>query len=108
MTIRGNILATAREYTEEDRNASYGDPFLQLGLAGELKELLRNHYLNWGQRNIGPAEWEAIDMDCTKLSRIVLGQYTPDNYIDLVAYSAIAGECAARFQKLLDERNTED
>lgn len=108
MTIRGNILATAREYTEEDRNKEYGDPYPQLGLAGLLKALLREHHSVHGLRMLGPAEWEAIDMICTKISRVILGQVKQDTYIDLAAYAAIAGECAARFGKLNEQQNTED
>ena len=108
MTIRGNILELARQATDNDRNREYGDPYFQLGLAGDLKFLLRLQHREIGLRQIGNAEWEAIDMVCTKLSRVVLGQVKRDTYIDLAAYAAIAGECAARFEKFNEQQNTED
>ncbi len=94
-TRRGEILATARDLTEGDRNKAYGDPSVQLGLAGSLKAVAHNAHIASGRRAISAAEWEAIDMVLSKVSRIVLGpECRPDNYVDLAAYAAIAGEIA--------------
>ncbi len=94
-TRRGEILATARALTEGDRNRAYGDPSLQLGLAGSLKAVAHNAHTASGNRTISAAEWEAIDMALSKVSRIVLGpEYRADNYVDTAAYAAIAGEIA--------------
>ncbi len=90
-TVRGGILGDARKATEGDRNKSYGDPSVQLGLAGELKALVRGRM----KREVGPAEMEALDMVLTKLSRAVIGSEPGrDTYVDGAAYFAIAGECA--------------
>lgn len=92
---RDFILDTAREATMGDRNRTHGDPMDNLGLAGELKVLFRT-YARKAMRPISAAEQEAIDLCLTKISRIAVGSLNPDNYIDLAAYAAIAGEAATR------------
>lgn len=95
LSPRECILKTALDYTCGDRNASYGDPTVQLGLAGHLKGLVWEYYAQNGSRLIVPAEREAIDMILTKLSRLIVGpEPGQDTYIDLAAYAAIAGEAA--------------
>lgn len=95
-TVRGAILNHARGLTEGDRNQAYGDPKVQLTLAGELKAAAHHaHEHGVGTRVISNAEWEAIDMLLSKVSRIVMGpEVRRDNYVDAAAYAAIAGECA--------------
>lgn len=94
-TRRGEILRTAIVLTEGDRNQAYGSPDVQLGLAGSLKAVAHNAHAASGRRAISAAEWEAIDMVLSKVSRIVLGPACrADNYIDAAAYAAIAGEIA--------------
>lgn len=95
MTPRGKILRTAASLTEGDRDKTYGDPKVNMALAGTWKREARRVHNLFGLRNISPAEWEGIDMALTKLSRIVCGSNVHlDNYIDLVCYGAITGECA--------------
>ena len=94
-TRRGKILLEAKNLTEGDRNRTYGDPAVQLSLAGELKAVVHNAHMASGKRAISAAEWEAIDMVLSKVSRIVLGpKARTDSYVDLAAYAAIAGEIA--------------
>ncbi len=105
-TVRGEILGDAREATEGDRDKAYGDPSVQLGLAGELKALVRSRM----KRDVGPAEMEALDMVLTKLSRAVIGSEPGrDTYVDGAAYFAIAGECALlqTAAKLVEQRRRE-
>ena len=100
LPVRGQLLALASEATCGQRNLAYGDPSVQLALAGQLKHLCHS-FFHAGKdvRHIKAAEWEAIDMCLTKLSRIVMGPViTKDTYIDLAAYAAIAGECALKDQ----------
>ena len=94
-TERGNILRDACAATEGDRNGMYGDPTKQLGLAGRLKRMMRGS----AEREIGPAEMEALDMVLIKISRAVVGASPGrDTYVDGAAYFAIAGECAAAWE----------
>lgn len=88
---RVRILMTGAEITAGARNKSYGDPIDNLGLAGKVKQLLRDHCL----RTIGPAEQEALDMVVTKICRCYSGADPgEDTYVDGATYFAIAGEVA--------------
>lgn len=104
-TLRGRILNEARRATEGDRNRLYGDPVIQLELAGFLKAAARERYDEAGRpRTICDAEWEAIDSTLTKISRIILGPVVHrDSYVDAAAYMAIAGECALRSARLEEQ-----
>ena len=97
---RGFILDTAREITTSHRNKAYGEPDVNLGLAGRIKEILWDTYKKNCPRYITPGEREAIDLCVTKLSRIAVGALQPDNYIDLAAYAAIAGEIATKMENV--------
>lgn len=105
---REKILETAHKLVSEDRNRQYGEPEVNLKLAGLLKHVFWKH----ATRDISPAEHEAIDMVLTKLSRIGTGTYKDDNYIDAAGYIAIAGQMAARYNIIpgpgLDPSKLED
>lgn len=83
------ILKMAIAATCGDRDASYGDPSINLELAGKLKALIRQY----GADKLGDAELEALDMVLTKIGRVVTGKDPkPDTYVDGAAYFAIAGQ----------------
>ncbi len=89
---RVEILAEGIDLTWGDRDKQYGDPLVNMTLAGELKRLIRQY----ASREIPPAELEALDMALTKISRIVTGAVKRDSYVDGAAYLALAGEMAER------------
>jgi hypothetical protein len=89
--LRVQILQQGVRLTSGDRNKSYGEPIINMGLAGKFKALFRENAV----RKIGPAEQEAIDMVLTKVARLASGKVPGrDSYIDLATYAAIAGELA--------------
>ena len=91
--VRVQILNEGATITNGDRDAEYGHPSINLGCAGELKLLARKHVV----RDISPAEWEALDLAITKLSRILTGPKPKrDTYVDAATYIAIAGEIALK------------
>lgn len=93
MTKRGQILETAKNLTEGDRNKAYGDPSIGLACMNELQETFRKYATS---EAVDPAHLAAMNMVFTKISRIATGAYREDNYIDGAAYIAIAGELAER------------
>lgn len=91
--IRVQILQKGAELTGGDRDVSYGDPSINLGLAGQIKHLCRQVQA----RDMTFAEQEAMDQVITKVARVFTGpKITPDNYIDGATYFAIAGEAATK------------
>lgn len=94
---RGFILDTAKELTMGDRNKQHGDSQTNLGLAGSMKVMYWDFVRRHANRVIDAAEHEAIDMVITKLSRVATGTLNPDNYIDMAAYAAIAGQAATEY-----------
>ncbi len=88
---RSSILLEGAQLTSGDRDASYGEPIVNLGCAGDLKRTFRKHL----KRPMHPGEEEAIDMVLSKLGRIATGpRVVRDNYVDAATYIAIAGEIA--------------
>lgn len=91
-TPRGNILNAARHITENDRNAEYGDPVVNMASTGRLIEA----YLD--SKTGGPFPITAMDaaiiLCLVKISRLAVGRAKEDTFVDLAAYAAIAGECA--------------
>ena len=88
-TIRGGILDTAKSLTEGDRNKTYGDPKENLECFMNLVVV----YLNSSKKRSKAVDG-AIIMCLAKISRIAANASHTDNYVDLAAYAAIAGECA--------------
>jgi hypothetical protein len=88
--MRAKLLERALKTTCGDRDAQYGPPYINLGCAGLLKRVVHDQ-LSWS--SLPPAVQEAIDQVLTKVARAVTGMLTnPDTFIDMAAYSAIAGE----------------
>lgn len=89
--MRVQILQEGAKITAGDRNKTYGEPIVNLGLAGSIKYLFWNN----ATRHIGPAEHEAIDNVIQKLARLARGNEPHrDTYVDGATYFAIAGEVA--------------
>lgn len=87
------ILNEGAKLTSGDRDATYGDPVINLACSGELKAVFRKYM----QRKLSTAELEAIDMVLTKVGRIATGpKFHRDTYVDAATYMAIAGEMAMR------------
>lgn len=94
-TIRGSILDTAKELTTGDRNKSYGEPAPNLNCYAHMVEAyLDLRYPNMKQGAPLNSVDGAILMVLAKVSRVAVNQKHPDNYVDMAAYAAIAGECS--------------
>lgn len=96
-TPRGQILEDARNLTEGDRNATYGCPVANMGQFADLVTAYLQPKLTEGH-SLTPVD-AAVVMCLTKISRIGVNPNHRDNYVDLAAYAAIAGECAADAQE---------
>lgn len=90
---RVKLLKEGANLTAGDREATYGDPEINLDASGRLKALVRELLIG----PISAAELEAIDNVMQKIARILTGSYHEDNYRDGAAYMAIAGELAEKF-----------
>lgn len=93
MSKRGEILETARKLTERDRNQSYGDPKVNLNCYAQMVTAYLNGKFAEGDSGLNAVDG-AIFMILAKVSRVAMNQNHPDNYLDMAAYAAIAGECA--------------
>ena len=93
MTIRGDILALAKSLTEVDRNQIHGEPKANMALFADLVFDYIAHNRGGGNGYLTPTDG-AIILCLHKISRIVANPNHTDNYVDLAAYAAIAGECA--------------
>ncbi len=72
----------------EERGKRYGDAFEQFSLAQDLKMTLSLAMAN-GQTYVAGYQKEAMDMICTKLSRIVVGDPSYiDNWDDIAGYAS--------------------
>ena len=92
MSIRGEILNTARELTDGDRNEQYGDPYLEYERLGKV----------WGARlgiTIAPHQ-AALMMADLKANRLWFNPGHEDSPVDGAAYFAIAGECGQRMSPI--------
>lgn len=91
---RAKILTTAINLTTGDRNKSYGDAH------DNMKRFVDLIKAYMGNRTI--ASMNEVDgamiMCLTKIGRVSFNHFHEDNYVDLSAYSAIAGESAERIQ----------
>lgn len=93
VSYREAILNNAIKLTTGDRDATYGDPYINMNGFAELVSA----YLNL----LGPSDTVELDatdaaviMTLAKISRIAVNKNHEDNYVDGAAYLAIAGECA--------------
>jgi hypothetical protein len=102
MMKREEALLAVAKLTTEDRNLTHGDPIAQFETAQQLKdELARGpHWID-----LNAVEREAVEMICTKLSRMVHGKPShSDHLLDIIGYAAIAVE--SRHQSMIDEDET--
>ena len=92
---RGEILDTAKGLTCGDRNKQYGEPGVQMGFS-------QKQFDEWlaagGNRHTDETK-AAICQVFVKLSRMAHCSLDHmDNFYDLVAYGAIAGEGVVRME----------
>lgn len=98
---RHEALLAVAKLTTEDRNQTHGDPIAQFETAQQLKnELARGpHWMD-----LNAVEREALEMICTKLSRLVHGDPAHgDHMLDIIGYAAIAVESRHDEQEAVDE-----
>lgn len=96
-TVRGQLLNEARQLTEGDRAATYGNPTHNLETTNALFRTL----LCAAERSIGEAECEALHYMCGKLARYVCCKTIhKDSVVDGCAYLAIAYEEAKKYEAL--------
>ena len=81
---RGKILDEAKRLTASDRNEIYGDPHINHKRIADLWSV----YL---ETEISPSQ-VALCLSLVKIARLIESPNHLDSYIDLAAYSAIAGE----------------
>lgn len=81
---RGKILDEAKRLTATDRNEIYGDPYTNHKRIADLWSV----YL---ETEITPSQ-VALCLSLVKIARLIESPNHLDSYIDLAAYSAIAGE----------------
>lgn len=84
------MLNTAANLTSVDRAKVYGDAKTNMT---HFALMLTAYFSPKGVEF--SAEDAAMIMVLAKNSRVAVGKYHPDNYIDAAAYVAIAGECGA-------------
>jgi Domain of unknown function (DUF6378) len=86
---RDEALDKVKQLTMHDRNQTHGDPILQFEKAQRIKDAVGHH----SNPNLSPAEIEAIEMICTKLSRWTSGPAGHlDHALDIIGYASIAVE----------------
>ncbi len=110
ITQRGRILQSAIFLTEHDRNDDYGSPLINMACASTLKGVFWS-FANTSKVPMSNSMREALDMIMTKLSRIACGgEPGRDTFIDIAAYSAIAGEAYIEMRKNIDaeSKKTDD
>lgn len=98
MTIRANILNTAKETVVVEREIEYGPPWENLTNCA----MLWSAYLcaKFAGKTVDPLQitLEAEDVAhlniLQKMARTMTGQKKFDTYVDMAGYSALAGECA--------------
>jgi hypothetical protein len=81
---RGKILDEAKRLTATDRQQTYGDPYINHKRIADLWSV----YL---ETEISPSQ-VALCLSLVKIARLIESPNHLDSYIDLAAYSAIAGE----------------
>jgi hypothetical protein len=82
---RGDILQEAHRLTAKDRQQIYGDPTVNHSRIADL-------WTTYLEHQITPQQ-VAICMALVKIARLMESE-TPDSFVDLAAYAAIAGEIA--------------
>ena len=92
-TLRGAVLAEARELIEGDRNNTYGPPHQDFQRAADAATA-------YGYRAIGGKPIEAHDIailiGLVKVSRLMWTPEKRDSWVDLAGYAACGWECVAQ------------
>ncbi len=101
VTTRGHVLMKAANLTVGDRNQQYGDPTTQMEFTGKLVQL----YLDYGGDKRTKAHNAAMALVFNKISRIAMGVFKDDNYVDAAAYLAIAFEAEMRLRGPQEDSN---
>lgn len=106
---REQLIASAKELICTDRNYSYGDPMENFGVVAALKATFWRAIQR--SKNTALVEWRpaihsqnsafghAIDMILLNLARLATSPksvYEKDRFLDLIGYSALAGEIVER------------
>ena len=81
---RGKILDEAKRLTASDRQDVYGDP-------NENHQRIADLWSVYLETEISPSQ-VALCLSLVKIARLIESPNHLDSYIDLAAYSAIAGE----------------
>lgn len=89
---RKQFLNEAEKIITVDREKQYGTPENSFTVIAELW----NAYDKCKTKQADTAEDVAIKMALLKIARIITGEVKNDNYIDLIGYSACAGEIATK------------
>lgn len=100
MKTRKELAARVGEMISSERNNTHGDPHKQFKTAQELKELVNPEEeledaggLSAPSVLYNDIQAEALDLICTKLSRIKHGQpHHQDHWLDIAGYALIAAE----------------
>lgn len=70
----------------QSRAKTHGDWNKQSRLAHDLKRRIAQE-----QPELSPSQYEALEMICTKIARIVCGNANePDHYRDIIGYATLA------------------
>lgn len=91
---RQQFLEQCIDLTTRDRNKTYGGTYEQHKLFGELWSLVVPHLSKYS-----PSHNVAFLQVIAKISRIALGKFHLDNYLDGANYFVIAAECEETEQK---------
>jgi hypothetical protein len=92
----GSIINRAAELVGGDRQRTHGD---KLPNHENIARLWNAYLLNKKNYTVG-LPLSALDvahmMALLKIARTQLGEFNPDNYVDLAGYAGVAGEIAER------------
>lgn len=73
----------------DQRGKRYGTFFTQGLITQDLKRMIRR-YANQVGTEMAPDQWEALDMICSKISRIVNGDPDyDDSWVDIAGYAQL-------------------
>lgn len=92
MSLRGNLLAQARDLTDGARNLTYGSPVANMQHTADIFNAIVG-----GDKRLD-AYSTAMFLVSVKLARLRTSPHHEDNYIDAMAYLGIAAECALERQ----------
>ena len=78
--------------TLDERGKRYGKFLTHATITQRLKDLL-HHYLKAGDKSLAPDQYEALDMICHKIGRIVNGDpdYV-DSWTDIAGYAQLVAD----------------